>query len=151
MQRRPFLFPLRFSLIKDPFGADLHTIHAGQGQLLNKGKDVGKGEWRCCHRGDSYNKQLPSSQRVSTLLLVIETYANRKNAQLSWKNMAPCVRVSADEGGINVFNREICLVFFLCIVINTLLHLTPLRFHCVGGCWDRTQGCCDLGIGSQTL
>ncbi len=22
---------------------------------------------------------------------------------------------------------------------STLLHLPPLRFHCVGGCWDRTQ------------
>jgi hypothetical protein len=28
----------------------------------------------------------------------------------------------------------------------------PLRFHCVGGCWDRTQDFCDFGIGSsQTL
>jgi hypothetical protein len=23
--------------------------------------------------------------------------------------------------------------------------------HCVGGCWDRTQDCCDFGIGSQTF
>jgi hypothetical protein len=32
-----------------------------------------------------------------------------------------------------------------------MLHLPPLRFHCVGGCWDRTQDCCDFGIGTQTL
>ncbi len=25
----------------------------------------------------------------------------------------------------------------------------PLRFHCVGGCWDRTRDYCDLGSGSQ--
>ncbi len=25
------------------------------------------------------------------------------------------------------------------------------RFHCVGGCWDRTQDSCDLCIDSQTL
>jgi hypothetical protein len=24
---------------------------------------------------------------------------------------------------------------------------TPLRFRCVGGCCDRTQDCCDSGIG----
>ncbi len=27
----------------------------------------------------------------------------------------------------------------------------PPRFHCVGGCWDRTQDCCDFGVGCQTL
>ncbi len=32
---------------------------------------------------------------------------------------------------------------------STLLHLPPLRFHCVGGCWDRTQDSCDYGIGSN--
>ncbi len=26
---------------------------------------------------------------------------------------------------------------------STLLHLPPLRLHCVGGCWDRAQDCCD--------
>jgi hypothetical protein len=25
------------------------------------------------------------------------------------------------------------------ILYSTLLHLPPLRFHCVGGCWDRTS------------
>jgi hypothetical protein len=24
------------------------------------------------------------------------------------------------------------------VLYSTLLHLPPLRFHCVGGCWDRT-------------
>ncbi len=41
--------------------------------------------------------------------------------------------------------------FFFYVRYSTLLHLPPLRFHCVGGCWDRTQDCCDFGIGSQTL
>jgi hypothetical protein len=27
----------------------------------------------------------------------------------------------------------------------------PLRFHCVRGCWDRTQDCCDSSIDSQML
>jgi hypothetical protein len=39
---------------------------------------------------------------------------------------------------------------FFCVLYSTLLHLPSLRFHCVGGCWDRIQDCCDFGIGSQT-
>jgi hypothetical protein len=34
---------------------------------------------------------------------------------------------------------------------STLFHLPPLRSHCVGGCWNRTQDSCDYCIGSQTL
>jgi hypothetical protein len=41
-------------------------------------------------------------------------------------------------------------VFFM-YFIQHLLHLPPRRFHCVGGCWDRIQDCCDVGIVSQTL
>ncbi len=37
------------------------------------------------------------------------------------------------------------------ILYSTLLHLPPLRFHYVGGCWDRTQDSCDFGIVCQTL
>jgi hypothetical protein len=44
----------------------------------------------------------------------------------------------------------ICLRVFY-VRFSTLLHLLPLRFHWVGGCWDRTQGCCDFGGDSQTL
>jgi hypothetical protein len=39
------------------------------------------------------------------------------------------------------------VLFVFCV----LLHLPPIRFLCVGGRWDRTLGCCDFGIGSQTL
>jgi hypothetical protein len=38
--------------------------------------------------------------------------------------------------------------FFFYVLYSTLLRLPPLRSHCVGGCWDRTQDCCDFGIGS---
>ncbi len=37
------------------------------------------------------------------------------------------------------------------VFYSTLLHLPPLRFHCVGGCWNRTQDSCDVCIGCQTL
>ncbi len=37
--------------------------------------------------------------------------------------------------------------FFLCALFNsTLLHLPPLRFHCVRGYWDGSQDCCDFGL-----
>jgi hypothetical protein len=50
------------------------------------------------------------------------------------------------------FLREIFLDFYILYVrYSTLLHLPPLRFHCVGGCWDRTQDSCDYDIGCQTL
>jgi hypothetical protein len=36
------------------------------------------------------------------------------------------------------------LKFGIYVLYSTLLHLPPLRFHCVGGCWDWTQDCCDI-------
>ncbi len=41
------------------------------------------------------------------------------------------------------------LFLFFNVIYATLLHLSPLRFHCVGGCWDRTHDCCDFGICSR--
>jgi hypothetical protein len=38
---------------------------------------------------------------------------------------------------------------FFSAIYSTLLHLPPLRFHCVGGCWDRTQDSFDFGIGCE--
>jgi hypothetical protein len=34
-------------------------------------------------------------------------------------------------------------LFYFYLRYSTLLHLLPLRIHCVGGCWDRTQGFCE--------
>ncbi len=41
--------------------------------------------------------------------------------------------------------------FILSALYSTLLHLSPLRFHCVRGCWYRTRNSCDFGIDCQTL
>jgi hypothetical protein len=41
--------------------------------------------------------------------------------------------------------------YLLFLRYSTLLLLPPLRFYCVGGCWDRTQDGCDVDIDSQTL
>ncbi len=50
------------------------------------------------------------------------------------------------------FNRGIFLDSFCYVVYSTLLHLPPLRFHCVRGCWNRIQDCWRIfGICSQTL
>ncbi len=46
---------------------------------------------------------------------------------------------------------EVFLNFFSHVLYSTVPPLPPLRFHCVGGCWDRTQNCCDFDISCQTL
>ncbi len=35
--------------------------------------------------------------------------------------------------------RPMILIFSFYVLYSTLLHLPPLRFHWVGGCWDRAQ------------
>ncbi len=62
------------------------------------------------------------------------------------------------SNAVNVFSVRYSLIcyrgiikFVFHVLYSTLLHLPPLRFHCVGGCWDRSQDCCDFGTGSQTL
>ncbi len=47
----------------------------------------------------------------------------------------------------NVF----CEFFFFTVQYPTLHNLPPLGLHCVGGCQDRTQDCCDFGIDSKRL
>jgi hypothetical protein len=34
------------------------------------------------------------------------------------------------------YKAEFFLFFYFYVRYSTLLHLPPLRFHCVGGCWD---------------
>ena len=59
--------------------------------------------------------------------------------------------VSDPQHWIKCLNRYQRFFFIFYVLYSTLLHLSPLRFHCVGGFWDRTQDCCDFGINSQTL
>ncbi len=33
---------------------------------------------------------------------------------------------------------------FIYVLYSALLHLPSFRFHCVWGCWDFTQDCCDI-------
>ncbi len=57
--------------------------------------------------------------------------------------LKPC-RAYIDSKG------ELFWIFSFYALYSTLLHLPPLRFLCIGGCWGRTQDCCDFGIDSQT-
>ena len=45
----------------------------------------------------------------------------------------------------------IFIYIFIYVIQHCFICLPPLRFYCVGGCWDRTQDCCDFGIDSQML
>jgi hypothetical protein len=49
---------------------------------------------------------------------------------------------------LNAWLKGFFWIFSFYVRNSTLLLLPPLRFHCVGGCWDRTQ---DLGNDSHTL
>ncbi len=42
--------------------------------------------------------------------------------------------------GICILFKGGFLGFFSTVLHSTMLHLPPLRFHCVGGCWDRILG-----------
>jgi hypothetical protein len=42
--------------------------------------------------------------------------------------------------------RGIVWIFSFYVRYSTLLHRPPLRFHCVGGCWDWTQNCGDMAL-----
>jgi hypothetical protein len=61
-----------------------------------------------------------------------------------------------DEGGHAVrlhrilFNRGVLFNFFSMYCINTASS-AALQIPLVGGCRNRTQDCCDFGIGRQTL
>ncbi len=91
--------------------------------------------WDVCLGGD-FLADFHTKLMQSTVLLVTKDY---KKGSLN---------------NIHVFVLRCVLDFYLFIfyvLYSALLHLPALRFHCVGGCWDRIQDCCDFGIGSQTL
>ncbi len=84
---------------------------------------------------------LPKSSPLSIWLLAKNREApSKSNASNSWYFFCPAY-----------LNKRGFLDFFMFVLYSTLLRLPPLRFHCVGGCWDRTQDSCDFGIGCQTL
>ncbi len=61
-------------------------------------------------------------------------------------------RISSHNHIMLIHNKgEIFWILSFYVRSLTLLHLAPLRFSCVGGCWDRTRDCCDFGIDSQRL
>ncbi len=42
-----------------------------------------------------------------------------------------------------------CRCINLILYTSTTLHLPPLSFHCVGGCWAWTRDCCNVRIDIQ--
>jgi hypothetical protein len=87
--------------------------------------------------------------RICNLMLLLCPKHRRKSA----KRLAmTTLRLTFHHVGKFIFFKEEFiwnLSFYL--RYSTLLHLPPLRFHCVGEIWDRTQDCFDLDIDSQTL
>ncbi len=62
-----------------------------------------------------------------------------------------CQATMRFKGKLFVIKRYLWIFFFFYMRYSTPFHLPPLRFHCVRGCWDRTQDSCDYGIDCQTL
>ncbi len=62
-----------------------------------------------------------------------------------WSEPKPHIQLEYCTVCIQIF-KNVCM-YVLC---STLLYLPPLRFHCIGGCWDRTQDICDFGIGCHS-
>ncbi len=89
--------------------------------------------------------QLPGWNRVHNKCWRVLAHPFRQFRR-HWPHLHRIHRYSTDLEGCEFFG------FSFSVRYSTLLHLPPLRFHCVGGgCWDRTQDCCDFGIDSQTL
>jgi hypothetical protein len=42
-------------------------------------------------------------------------------------------KMTFNQGGGNQFLTGFSWIFFMYVLYSTLLHLPPLRFHCVGG------------------
>jgi hypothetical protein len=51
---------------------------------------------------------------------------------------------------VQLLEGEFFSFFFFYGRYLTLLYLPPLRFHCVGRCWDRAQDCCEW-LQSKTM
>jgi hypothetical protein len=72
-------------------------------------------------------------------------------SRLTWVQHSHTPRpTTAETAAIAHFPYRGDLFFIFSVLYSTLLHLPPLRFLCVGGCWDRTQDSCHFGIGCQT-
>jgi hypothetical protein len=64
--------------------------------------------------------------------------ASSSSSSFIWSLFIPVCRTSRKRY-LQFLNRGIFLIFSY--RYSTLLHLPPLRFCCVRGCWDRTQDC----------
>jgi hypothetical protein len=73
----------------------------------------------------------------------------------SWFSLfSPCIQQSTDlhNTSDDFFRKRIFCLF----VPKSTLHISSAATQIpvcrsLGGCWDRTQDCCDFGIGCQTL
>ncbi len=79
-----------------------------------------------------------------------EAYLHFANQSLEIEARSSCEKKESWSIMVDLSKQSV-FRFFSYVLYSTLLHLPPLRFHCVGGCWDRNQDCCDFGTGSQTL
>ncbi len=78
---------------------------------------------------------------------------NSADAVQYWRNVTGRIDCITNCRNLSGEKRFFCLKrgMIFKYFIPSLLHLPPLGFYCVGGCWDWTQDCCNACIVSQTL
>jgi hypothetical protein len=105
------------------------SIHIGQA-----GVQMGNACWElyCLEHGIQPDGQMPSDASIGQADDSFNTFFSEELFKFLLK-------------------EEFFWIFSFYVRYSTLLHLPPLRFHCVGGCRDRTWDSCDYGSGYQTL
>ncbi len=94
-----------------------------------------------------FSCQVSFSQNANSFLPLILPYVNFIKSLLS----ASCVPYSLCPSLFRLLYIFIFFIFFsegyfriFKVLSSALFHLQPFRFHCAGGCWDRTQDSCDF-------
>jgi hypothetical protein len=82
----------------------------------------------CRHKTMDFNMK-----NIMQVYVLKHTYAGTKTLLKGWKQ---CLFVK-------FFFQGIFLDISFYVRYSTLFYLPPLRLHCVGGYWDRTQDSCD--------
>jgi hypothetical protein len=92
---------------------------------------------------ESLPRQCPAPEQL--------TYAFRQSELWNWNDYF-LIRIRILLfGGFRIRIRLSGSRSYFSVHYSALLHLPPLRFHWVDGCWDRTQDRYNWCIGSQTL
>jgi hypothetical protein len=103
------------------------------------------------HRHDPAHFHRPTKRRLNYFFFVIQTCLKVSYSVPKLRDTY-FIEEKNREWFLGTFVGEFFCIFSFYVRYSTLLYMPPLRFHCIGGGWDRTlQDCCSFGNDSQTL